>query len=381
MRIVTGGRHVEDREPTPGPTIGLVSIIFVLIGALFAIDLFLAKTERAEVKNEAIHFYREGSRLLQAGKTNEATEMLRRAHSLERANRQYHLQLVRALSAAGKAAEAESLLNDLLRADPNNGPANLLAAKVAVRSGRIPDGEAYYHRAIYGVWDRDALAHRIEVRLELIDFLASRRAEKELLAELLPLEGEAPDDGALRQRIAGLYLAAGSPERSAIAFRALLQKDPANPEAYAGLGEAELALGNYQGAQLAFSAALRRKPGDSATQLRMDLARRLTELDPTPRRLSSIEKYRRSMIILQRAADVLERCSTQTQGRSSEESVQLQAAVAKALTRKTRTTITNEVAEEKLSLAERLWRARVEPCAAGSSKDELLELIMEKIAE
>jgi tetratricopeptide (TPR) repeat protein len=361
---------------------GLVSSILVLIAALLAIDFFLAKTERAEVQKEAVHFYTEGSGLLEMGKANEAAEMLRRAHSLERANRKYHLQLVAALLAAGKLPEADRFLKDLLRADPNNGPANLMSARIAVRSGRIADAESYYHRAIYGVWDDDPAAHRIDVRLELIDLLASRHAEKELLAELLPLEGEAADNPALRQRIAHLYLVAGSPARSATAFRTLIQNDPANADAHAGLGEAELARGNYQDAEAAFHSALRRRPGDSSIGQRMNLARQLTELDPTPRRISSIEKYRRSMIILQRAADALQRCTAGSQSRSPEKSAQLLAAAAKALAPKRRPSTTNEAAEEKLSLAEQLWRARTELCPAGSLEDEeALGLIMEKLAQ
>jgi hypothetical protein len=126
-----------------------------------------------------------------------------------------------------------------LRAHPNNGRANLLAARSAVQKGKIPDAESYYQRAIYGVWNENAPAHRIDARLELTNLLASRGSEKELLAELLPLEGEAANDNALLQRIAHLYLSTGSPARSATTFRALIQNDPANEDAHAGLGQAE----------------------------------------------------------------------------------------------------------------------------------------------
>ncbi|MBI1897943.1 MAG: tetratricopeptide repeat protein [Acidobacteria bacterium] len=361
-------------------TIGSVSAILVLIGALLAVDFFLAKTDQAEVRQEATHFYSEGSRLLREGKAAEAEEMLRRAHALARGNRQYQLQLVAALLATAKSREAENLLQDLLRKEPNDGRANLLAARLAVQAGRTADAESYYHRAIYGVWHEKPAAHRMEVRLELIDLLAARHAEKELLAELLPLEAEAPDDRAMRQRIASLYLVAGSPARSERAFRALIQDDPINAEAYAGLGEAELALGNYPGAQAAFRAALVRNPGDHATRQRLELARNLTELDPTPRRLSSSEKYRRSITILQRAADALERCTTQSQGSASEDSAQLLAAAAKALTKRPRGVITNELSEEKLSLGEQLWRARAKLCPAAPS-EEVLSLIMDKLSQ
>lgn len=88
------------------------------------------------------------------------------------------------------------------------------------------------------------------------------------------------------------------------------------------------------------------------------------------------------MIILQRAVDAFARCRAQGGGAASEESARLLAIAGEALSGKTRTIITNEIAEEKLSLAEQLWRARAESCAGGSSEDEEpIKLIMEKLAQ
>ena len=63
----------------------------------------------------------------------------------------------------GKFDDAESNLKTLLEGDPNNGPANLLSARLMVQQGHIPDAESHYHRAIYGAWPENAPAHRLAV--------------------------------------------------------------------------------------------------------------------------------------------------------------------------------------------------------------------------
>jgi hypothetical protein len=50
MTIMGADGRVTDREPTPAPIMGLAFAILILIGALLAIDLFLAKTERLSFK-------------------------------------------------------------------------------------------------------------------------------------------------------------------------------------------------------------------------------------------------------------------------------------------------------------------------------------------
>jgi hypothetical protein len=54
----------------------------------------------------------------------------------------------------------------------------------------------------------------------------------------------------------------------------------------------------------------------------------------------------------------------------------------KASARKIRSGITNELAEERLSLADTLWQARKKLCpSAPVEEDEALALIMEKLAQ
>ena len=117
--------------------------------------------------------------------------------------------------AAGQTAGAETTLGAILEKDSTDGPANLAMARVQAREGRAEDAISYYHRAIYGHWSGAAEASRLQVRFELIDLLAKRGAKEELLAELLPVQEEAPEDVATRLRLGQLYLTAGSPARAA----------------------------------------------------------------------------------------------------------------------------------------------------------------------
>jgi tetratricopeptide (TPR) repeat protein len=321
------------------------------------------------VQAEANSFYLEGTRLLQKGQAAEAVEVLRRAYTAVRDDRRYQMQLAAALMAAGKPGEAEALLDDVLQKNSNDGQANLLMAHLMVKKGDLAAAESYYHRAIYGIWSGDAASHQIQTRLELIDLLARRHALKEMWAELLPLEGQAEGNPSLQKQIAHLYIVAGSPARAISVYHALLQGNSKDSEAYKGLGEAELSIGDYHQAQSAFLNALRVNPEDSEARKRLELASSMTALDPTPRRLSSKEKYARSMRILELARNAYQAC-----GQSSD----LLAPANAALSAKAQPPFTNELAEQKLSLAEKLWKARPVSCEPS---DERLHLIMEKLAQ
>ncbi len=352
---------------------GVIVIVLLVIFGLWTVDAFLAKMERTELQAEANRFYQEGTKLLNDGRSAEAVETLRRAFILARRNRQYQLQLATALTAEGKGAEAESLLNDVLQVDSNDGEANLLTARLMARKGNIPAAQSYYHRAIYGSWRDNAARHETQARLELVNLLASRNDSRATLAELLALEAQAQGDPPMEKQIARLYLTAGSPARSAAAYRALLRNNPKDGDSYEGLGDAELSLGNYRQAQAAFLSALRRSPGDSIARKRLELASSMAALDPTPRHLSSQEKYARSIRILELARNAAVAC-----GQDDE----LVAAAKTALTAKARPNFTNELAEQELTLAGKLWKARPVSCAHDAlDSDEPLRLIMEKLAQ
>jgi tetratricopeptide (TPR) repeat protein len=383
----TGDRTAEVK--TRRPTLGLIATVVIAIAGLTALDLFLEKTQQAELQSSAEHFYVDGSRLLKQGKAEQAVELLRRAHALVRRSGTYELELINSLMAAGKIDEAEPLMNDVLQREPNDGRANLIAARLSVKNGRSADAEAYYHRAIYGEWpdssgnadSGQAARHRISARMELIEFLVEKGKKQELLAELLPLQEEAGNDPVIEKKLASLFLVAGSPSRAADVSHVLIQQDPKDAEAYAGLGEAELAQGRYREAKAAFITAVARKPDDTSLRQRIELANILTALDPTPRQLSSAEKYHRRLRILELSRASLEKCVTTHPNVSSNGADELLKAAQDALSRKAPAHVRNELTEEMLGLAEKVWQDRITMCGASTSADEEpLRLIMETLA-
>ena len=96
-----------------------------------------------------------------------------------------------------------------------------------------------------------------------------------------------------------LFLLAGSPARAADIFRGMLHDASANADAYAGLGEADFARGDYRAAQRDFQTALRLAPDDQAARQRLDLCNNLLMLDPTVRGLGPAERFRRSLKLVE----------------------------------------------------------------------------------
>lgn len=367
-----------------GTNWGLTSAtIFAIVVGLAAVDQFLARVESAEVRNTAQRSYLTGSRLLQDGKPGEAIDSLREAHSLDRQNGDYELQLVEALTAAGNIAAAEPPLTEVLLREPNDGRANLIAARVMTRNGNAAEAEAYYHRAIYGEWSRDPNGHRVSARMELIEMLAAKNQKQELLAELISLEAESPTSGEIQKRLGELFLVANAPARAATVYRAMVAKSPGSIPAYEGLGEAELEQGQYGPAREAFLRASLLDAGSESVRAHLQTLNTVTGLDPTLRQLTSAEKYRRSIRILEMTSAALDQCVSKDPSRNSvlhsEENQQLLNAAKTTTAGKMPAHVTNEIAEGVLSLAERLWRVEATACGSGSPDQDALSLVMKKL--
>ena len=205
------------QEPGPQPTATPSEFVFVLALTLVAIlllviaDTALARIDRTATRLTAADEYRVGENLIRHNRLHDAIEHLRTAASLDRERPVYTVALAQAVLAEGRPLDAEQMLIPLLERDARDGGANLAMARVLARQDRIEEAKSYYHRAIYGVWPGDAARSRAIARFELIDLLAQSGAREELLAELLPIQDESPDDTVLRSRVANYFLLAGSP--------------------------------------------------------------------------------------------------------------------------------------------------------------------------
>ena len=368
-------------SPAPSATalLGTLALVVAAIGGLLVADTFLAALDRAARRAEAVQLVGQGRRLADAGHHREAVDRFRSALAIDRGNHEYRLELARAQLAAGRPWSADSTLVRLLQEDGTDGEANLMQARVLAREGRLQGATAYYHRAIYGLWDRAPDANRLRARLELIDLLARRDARQELLAELLALEGAGLTDTALRRRVAHLYVRAGAPARAALIFRDLLGRNARDADSYAGLGEAEFAEGSYRAAAADFRAAVQLQPRNPEIAGRLQLVIQVRALDPMQRGLAAAERERRSAELLRIALEAAQRCA----GANTPDSVR--AALDSARAASTAAPVTSprdETLEANLGLAERLRELRGDRCTGTPTAEErALDLVLAKLAE
>jgi tetratricopeptide (TPR) repeat protein len=357
----------------PAPTLALI-VLAVMIG-LYGIDKFLAAQEQSELEQEAHRDYVQGQKLLHAGKAHQAVVNFAHAHTLERGDREYQLAWATAQLADREFSSAKDTLNELLDDDSNDGRANLLMARVLAAEGRYKEADSYYHRAIYGEWPSNPSAEpssgehvtdeQWKVRLELANVLAKHGNNQELLSELLLLDNVPARDPATERQIAALFLQAGSGQRAADVYQRLIREDPNDVDAHIGLGRAQILAGNYRAAENAIMAALHHDPYNERVQSQLRLVAKLASLDPTARRLSTAEKYRRSQQILELTRADLNACTRSTEAVKPE---------------KPPATVTNEDAEALLDRAENLWKQRVEACQQPLLADDPLPLLMKKLS-
>jgi Flp pilus assembly protein TadD len=350
--------------------------IVALIGVLLSFDLFVARIDRRESDAHAADEYGEGVRLLQLGRASDAVERFSAATAIDRANVNYALALGDAMLRAGRTTEADSTLRALLDRAENDGAVNLTMAHVMIREGKDGDAKAYFHRAIFGRWGADSIQRRSQVRFELIELLARRGDARELLAELLPLEEVSPDSVALRRRLGNLFLRAGSPARAANMFREVLRHDPGDADAYAGMGEAALVLGNFRTARADFLQANRLRPDDPGLAARLALTDTVLTLDPTARGIGAAARSARGQTLLARTLGALNACSS----RPSALADSARSLLARRALRKGTRAVDEAAVEAMIGVAVDLWAARAPSCDT-QYRDEALRLVQLRLAQ
>jgi tetratricopeptide (TPR) repeat protein len=362
-----------------GPSFGrTMMLVLVSIVGLFSIDTSLATVERSQTRAEAARAYQAGLRLLKEGQGGNAAEQFRAALTVARDNQDYQLALADALAAAGRLTQAEGTLSDLLQRNADSGAANLALARVLARERKATEAFSYYHRAIYGQWKQDARDHRVQARFELVDLLAAQHEREQLLAELLPLQAEAPNDTLSRMKLGHLFIAAGSPVRGADLFREILQGSPRDPDAYAGLGDAEFARANYRTASSDYSSALRFHPDDIHARQQLEICGQILALDPTQRGLGIEERHRRSLQLLDLVRTDLSGCLNSTASGAVRDLIE---RAGNALKEHLPARRQNAAYEANLELADQLWQARRKECSASTRPaPEYLALTLNKVA-
>lgn len=359
--MTDAGPRADAGAPSVGAFLATFALVFAAIAGLFAVDTLLAEKDRAANRAEARRLFEEGERLQAKGNLLEALERLRSAVAAERQNPVYQRGLATALLAAGRLSDAQAVLGERLQHDPTDPEASLTMARTLAHEGKTREAIAFYHRAIFGEWGKSQRGRRVEARFELVTLLAAEHAHQELLAELLPLESEAPRDAGTRARIARLFLVAGSPAHAVAIFRGLVRLDRGDAGAYEGLGDAELQQGNYPSARRAFTAALALRPGDQRIAARLDLCDRVLALDPTQRGVGAKEQARRSAALLELTVAALDSC-TGLKLAAPQAALLDSARGALARPAPVSSDEADAAVEVRIDLAERLWQARPPAC-------------------
>ncbi|MDP9204850.1 MAG: tetratricopeptide repeat protein [Gemmatimonadota bacterium] len=351
------------------------AVILAASVGLLLFDTALARVDVTERKSYAAQEFDTGQRLVAEGRIDRAMEHLRGASTLDGDNSAYGVALAQATLADGRPTAAEEMLLPLLEREESDGPANLTMAHVLAKEERTEEAKSYYHRAIYGRWPAGMEKSRTAVRFELIDLLARTNAKQELLAELLPIQEDSTNDGAQRKRIAHLFVVAGQPSRAVTIYREILRRDSRDADAYVGLAEAALSLGDFATARADLLAAQKLTPADSASlQSRMILTDSVIALDPTQRGLSLAEQARRSRNLLQMTVTSARRCL-------AAQAPQVAAALdsATALVSSAGAAAAQSI-EQNISLAEQLWGLRRSRCEA-EREDGALAIVQNRIAQ
>ena len=367
--------------PHGHPIVGTFAIVFASIAGLWVFDSFLERMDRSETMAEARRSFDAGQALAAAGRNAQAVEQFRNALANARNNDDYQLALANALLAVGKTAEAASTANEVLEHDSTDGAANLTMARIELREGDFEDASSYYHRAIYGRWPADPARHRTDVRMELIDRLSRQDltrpdAREELLAELLAVEGDVTDT-ATRKRLAYLYLTAGSPSHSAQLFQTVIREHHNDADAWAGLGNADLAQRNYRQARTDFETAWHYDRGDATIRQRLDLTDDVLDLDPMTRGLSAAERYRRSALLLKLTNDALAACAG---ANPSPDIADLLAKSGRTLKSHVAQAQESDAMEANMDLALDLWKARGKACGPLSGQEQPLALVLAEVS-
>ncbi len=350
----------------------LIEITAIAV-ALYGVDQFLASLETRELTTEARHDFDRGELLLQKGRAAEAIELFRHAHVEDRENRTFALGLADAYLVDRQPERAQSGLEELLAIDSNDAEANLRMARVMSQEGDPTRADSYFHRAIYGVWHANNAAQvareRTAARMELVEWLADRHQNRELLSELLLLDQSARTDRAVAAKLPALYAEAGDLNRAEAAYRTLIHSNPGDPTIYAGLGDIELDRGNFHGAREAFGHASRLNPDNEAFKQKAQIAARALDLDPTSRHLASSEKLARSTAILTIAVDAAQKCS-------AVEPEVVQAAAA--LLHSRAPSESSDASETRLESAEDIWH-ELPPSCAHPEDAAVLAALMHKM--
>ena len=313
-----------------------------------------------------------GQRLQAEGAGVAAVEEYRAALRLERDDLATQRALALALLDARLFAEAEFYLADLLQQDPVSGPLNLAMARLRAAQTDQAAARQLYQRAIYGEWSAPDGEGRLGARFELAEYLTTRAARQDVLAELLRLKADIPEGATMEQlRLAELSLRAEAPDVAIDALQAALVNRPRDVFVLATLAEAEIAAGRSADARRTLRRALVIDPARRDLRERLTVVDRVLALDPTLPGLRLTTRTRRARDLLAAVVEQTAACDT-TSAAAAER------RVAEGRLREPRPR-TSEAADDEFALAVSLWSAAA-ACRSGGAEAEAITEVLARVA-
>lgn len=344
-------------------------LLFVLIGvtiAAFFLTRSLAARGRALHRGDAVQWHQIGLQRLEDGDTAGAITALRHAAIGDRDSREVALALASAYLGAGETDAARDVLLQLRQRVPDDAEINLRLARLE-RSGDQPEvAIRHYQAALLGLWARQQLDERRQLRIELIEFLLDHDMKPRALSESLLLAGEIPDTADAHVRVGELLLRADDPERALQQFETALEHKTGDADARAWAGEAAFRAGNFRLA----ARHLARVPDHRRAQALLPVVELIVALDPLSPGLSSRERHRRLRVAAERVESELETCRV-----DRPEAEPIAAEVATMRTQFRRRTRTDEPVEADLTRLASLAQRAATVCASDSPLFRALALI------
>jgi CIC family chloride channel protein len=362
---VAEARHLEPTSPRV-----LLTVVLVGVVGLGALAVFLTQRYYAVRVQTAARLFEEGNGSVRVGRNAEAIEQYRAALSLSHAN-DHRLALARVLAKTGREHEAELYLREVLRTDPDVGPAHVALARIAAKMGRTDEAAAGYRRARDAAWPDGSEPEKVEADFELAALLARANMPRMAAAELLRL-ADLSSDPVVLDRIGEGFLSLGLPGDAVDVFRQVLRAAPEDARAWAGLGEAELSRGDYRAARAAFARSARLNPAGPHAPARVALCDGVLELDPTLRGLRSRDRHVRSLRLLAATSSAIQACLGAD---ASDASRSLAERARLVLASKRQPRVWSDAADENASLARELWLSVPDTCRAAVPDDVLARVL------